>query len=193
MALLRTIAAGVAVAVCGTALDSLLAERSALYRRWFDRRRARRRRIRRESLQATLRRRVGLAVMVTGFGEVMRQLTESSRPGRLNDPEEAARMLSEQVEDLRARTYADLSQPLRASGIERVAEFWFGAFIGGPGVRSTSHVERRTGASGTSYAVHTRIQRRRVGGPLEVRVLVTQVGGRTAQLAERFKLFPATG
>jgi hypothetical protein len=193
VALLRTIAAGVVLAVCGTALDSLLAERSALYRRWFDRRRARRRRRRRESLQATLRRRVGVAVVFTGFLDALRQLTESSRPVHLNDPEEAARMLSEQVEDLRTRSYADLCEPLRASLFERVAEFWFGAFIGGPGVRSTQYGEQRQSPSGTVYALQTRIQRKRVGGPVEVRVLVTQVGVHNARLVERFELSPAAG
>ena len=193
MALLRTIVAGVVLAVTGTAVDSLLAERSALYRRWFDRGRARRRRRRRESLQATLRRRVGLAVVMTGFMEATRPMMQASRPRRLHDPDEAARILSEQVEDLRGRTYANLSEPLRASGFERIAEFWFGAFIGGPGVRSKHYGEERKGPSGTVYAVQTQVQRKMVGGPLEVRVMVTQPGIRTARLVERFEVSPAAG
>ena len=193
MTLLRAIVAGVVLAVSATALDSILAERSALYRRWFDRRRARRRRRRRESLQATLRRRVGLAVVITGFMEATRPMMEASRPRRLDDPDEAARMLAEQVEDVRARSYADLCEPLRASFVERVAEFWFGAFIGGPGVRSEHYGEERWGPSGTLYAVRTHIQRKVVGGPLEVRVIVTQAGGRTARLVERFEVSPGAG
>lgn len=188
MSSLRAVSASIAMSVAAGFVDHFLARRIALYGRWFARRKASRRRRLQRPLRSRVLERVVLAVASATVVHFLRQRHGRSDDEHLSQPAEAAQLLAEEANRVTALSYGQLCEAVRLPRLISAAEHWFGAALKSPPTRSTSYAWQASAPTGRAYQLRAMVELKRRGGPVDIRVWLTEPGV-PGQLVEHHRVF----
>jgi hypothetical protein len=187
MSSLRAVSASITMSVAASFVDLFLARRIALYGRWFDRRKASRRRRLQRPLRSRVLEHAVLAVASTSV-DFLRQWQGRSDDEHLSQPAEAAQLLAEEANRVTALSYGQLCEAVHLPRLNSAVEHWFGATLRSPPTRSTSYAWQASAPTGRAYQLRAMVELKRRGGPVDIRVWLTEPGV-PGQLVEHHRVF----